>query len=44
MKCAPTLINAVETGAAWVSDSPYLHVLDDLESVHHQMKEQMDEC
>lgn len=23
----------------WVSDSPYLHVFDDLEQVHHQMEE-----
>ena len=24
---------------AWVSDSPYLHVFDDLDAVHHQMEE-----
>lgn len=24
----------------WVSDSPYLHVFDDLDAVHHQMDEQ----
>ena len=24
----------------WVSDSPYLHVFDGLEQVHHQMEEQ----
>lgn len=23
----------------WVSDSPYLHVFDDLEQIHHQMEE-----
>lgn len=23
----------------WVSDSPYLHVFDGLEQVHHQMEE-----
>ena len=34
-------IIAVKTGETWVSDSPYLHVFDDLESVHHQMEEQM---
>lgn len=26
-------INAVKTGETWVSDSPYLHVFDDLESL-----------
>ena len=31
----------MKTGETWVSDSPYLHVFDDLESVHHQMEEQM---
>lgn len=25
----------------WVSDSPYLHVFDGLEQVHHQMEEQV---
>lgn len=25
---------------SWVSDSPYLHVFDGLEGVHHQMEEQ----
>ena len=25
---------------SWVSDSPYLHVFDGLEQVHHQMEEQ----
>ena len=24
---------------AWVSDSPYLHVFDGLDEVHHQMEE-----
>lgn len=24
---------------SWVSDSPYIHVFDDLEKVHHQMEE-----
>ena len=26
---------------SWVSDSPYLHVFDKLEQVHHQMEEQI---
>ena len=30
-------VNAEET--SWVSDSPYLHVFDGLESVHHQISE-----
>lgn len=30
-------INIADT---WVSDSPYLHVFDGLEQVHHQMEEQ----
>lgn len=25
----------------WVSDSPYLHVFDGLEQIHHQMEEQI---
>lgn len=25
---------------SWVSDSPYLHIFDGLEQVHHQMKKQ----
>lgn len=25
----------------WVSDSPYLHVFDGLEEVHHQIEEQV---
>lgn len=29
----------INTDAAWVSDSPYLHVFDGLEQVHHQMEE-----
>lgn len=24
---------------SWVSDSPYLHVFDGLEQIHHQMEE-----
>ncbi len=30
----------INTEEAWVSDSPYLHVFDGLEQVHHQMEEQ----
>jgi len=30
----------INTAEQWVSDSPYLHVFDGLESVHHQMEEQ----
>lgn len=30
----------INTEDGWVSDSPYLHVFDGLEQVHHQMEEQ----
>lgn len=30
----------INTEEQWVSDSPYLHVFDGLEQVHHQMEEQ----
>ena len=30
----------INTEDSWVSDSPYLHVFDGLEQVHHQMEEQ----
>ena len=30
----------INTEDTWVSDSPYLHVFDGLEQVHHQMEEQ----
>lgn len=30
-----------ETEDGWVSPSPYVHVFDRLEAVHHQMKEQL---
>lgn len=30
----------INTADSWVSDSPYLHVFDGLEQVHHQMEEQ----
>lgn len=30
----------INLGDGWVSDSPYLHVFDGLEAVHHQMEEQ----
>lgn len=30
----------INTDAGFVSDSPYLHVFDQLEAVHHQMEEQ----
>lgn len=29
----------INTEDSWVSDSPYLHVFDELERVHHQMDE-----
>ena len=29
----------INTDDSFVSDSPYLHVFDGLESVHHQMEE-----
>lgn len=29
----------INTDAGYVSDSPYLHVFDDLDQVHHQMEE-----
>ena len=35
-----TCIIQINTEEAWVSDSPYLHVFDGLEQVHHQMEEQ----
>lgn len=31
----------INTEDKWVSDSPYLHVFDGLEQVHHQMEEQV---
>lgn len=33
-------INAENQENHWVSDSPYLHVFDGLERIHHQMEEQ----
>lgn len=30
----------INTDSSFVSDSPYLHVFDDLDKVHHQMEEQ----
>lgn len=30
----------INTEDGWVSDSPYLHVFDGLDSIHHQMEEQ----
>ena len=30
----------INTDAGFVSDSPYLHAFDQLETVHHQMEEQ----
>lgn len=30
----------INTGNHWVSDSPYLHVFDGLERVHHDLKEE----
>lgn len=33
-------VSQINTEEAWVSDSPYLHVFDGLEQVHHQMEEQ----
>lgn len=30
----------INTEENWVSDSPYLHVFDGLEQIHHQMEEQ----
>lgn len=38
----PTYISAViqiNTNSSFVSDSPYLHVFDDLEEIHHQISE-----
>ena len=29
----------INIGDNWVSDSPYIHVFDDLEQVHHQVEE-----
>lgn len=29
----------INTEESWISDSPYLHVFDELEQVHHQMEE-----
>jgi hypothetical protein len=29
----------INTEDGWISDSPYLHVFDALEQVHHQMEE-----
>lgn len=29
----------INTDDSWVSDSPYIHVFDDLDKVHHQMEE-----
>ncbi|MCM1040566.1 MAG: methyltransferase type 11 [Ruminococcus sp.] len=29
----------INTDAGWVSESPYIHAFDDLDKVHHQMKE-----
>lgn len=40
---APKVVSCViqiNTEDSWVSDSPYLHVFDRLEQVHHQMEEQ----
>lgn len=30
----------INTEGNWVSDSPYLHIFDGLEQIHHQMEEQ----
>lgn len=30
----------INTGDTWVSDSPYLHIFDGLERIHHQIEEQ----
>jgi len=38
-KYVSTIIQ-INTAERWVSDSPYLHVFDGLERVHHQMEEQ----
>lgn len=40
---APKVVSCIiqiNTEDGWVSDSPYLHVFDCLEQVHHQMEEQ----
>lgn len=42
-KVAPKLVSCIiqiNIEDNWVSDSPYLHVFDGLEQVHHQMEEQ----
>ena len=31
----------INTEESWVSDSPYLHVFDRLDQIHHQMEEQV---
>lgn len=31
----------INTDGNWVSDSPYIHVFDDLDKVHHQMEENL---
>lgn len=39
----PTYVSCIiqiNTEEKWVSDSPYLHVFDGLERIHHQMEEQ----
>lgn len=41
---APRFISCIiqiNTDDKWVSDSPYLHVFDGLEQIHHQMEEQV---
>ena len=39
----PTFVSCIiqiNTEDGWVSDSPYLHVFDGLDQIHHQMEEQ----
>lgn len=37
LECVSCVIQLNEEDAQWVSDSPYLHALDGLDMVHHQM-------
>lgn len=42
MQISPTFVSCIiqiNTDDSFVSDSPYIHVFDRLDQVHHQMKE-----
>lgn len=42
-KVSPPIVSCgiqINGEGSWVSDSPYIHVFDDLDKVHHQMEEQ----